>query len=119
MNKIYLLIIIFLSVTCYTKAQNNQSVTFKLKIINHMPVGWGDKYKAVILEVVEGSSIQFGDTIIFGNNDFSSKDFFSTGDIRTISFYNTHKQNPNPYLPPASCTVSKLNEIWMIKEVLK
>lgn len=38
---------------------------------------------------------------------------------RTISFINTHKKNPNPYLPLCSCTVSKLNNTWMIKEISK
>jgi len=116
---ILLLIPIVLLFATTTNAQDSRTVTFKLIIINHLPVGWGEKYKAVILEEVEGSKIPFGDTIVFGYSDFSSPDFFSTGDIRTISFYNTNKQNPNTFLPPGSCTVSKLNEIWMIKEIKK
>jgi hypothetical protein len=119
MIKKLVFLIVFISIAGITNAQFSKAVTFKLKIISHLPVGWGDKYQAVILEEVEGSKIPFGDTIIFGYNDFSSTDFFTTGDIRTISFYNTQKQNPNPYLPAGSCTVSKLNEIWMIKEIKK
>ena len=94
-------------------------VTFKLKITSHLPVGWGDKYQAVILEVVEGTNDQFGDTIYFGRIDFSGEDYFSTGDIRTISFENTKKQNDKPYLPACSCTVSLKNEIWVITEIRK
>jgi hypothetical protein len=119
MKKKLIFLLALISIVGFTTAQFSKTVSFKLKIINHLPVGWGDKYQAVILEVIEGSSIQFGDTIIFGNIDFSSKDYFTTGDIRTISFYNTQKQNPNTYLPPGSCTVSKLNDIWMIKEIKK
>ena len=70
-------------------AQRSQKDTYKLKITSHLPVGWGEKYQAIILDVVEGSSVQFGDTIIFGRIDFTGEDYFTKGDIRTISFENT------------------------------
>lgn len=117
MKKKLIFLLVLISIVGITNAQFSNIVTFKLKIINHLPVGWGDKYQAVILEVIEGNSKQFGDTIVFGKIDFSSKDFFTTGDIRTISIFNTNKKNPDPYLPPCSCTVSKQNEIWIIKDI--
>jgi hypothetical protein len=119
MNKKLTLVIIILSLAGFTHGQFSRTVTFKLKIINHLPVGWGDLYNAVIVDVVEGSKIQFGDTIKFGNINFSSDDYFTTGDVRTITFFNSREKNPNPYQPPCSCTVSKLNQIWTIKEIKK
>lgn len=119
MKRKLILLLVLISIIGITNAQFSTSVTFKLRIINHLPVGWGDKYQAVILDVIDGNSIQFGDTIVFGYIDFSSKDYFTSGAIRTISFSNTHEKNPNSYLPPCSCTVSKLNDIWMIKEIKK
>lgn len=119
MNNKLVLFIITLSFVGFAQAQFSNTVTFKLKIINHLPVGWGDLYNAVIVDVVEGSKIQFGDTIKFGNINFSSDDYFTTGDVRTITFFNSREKNPNPYQPPCSCTVSKLNQIWTIKEIKK
>jgi hypothetical protein len=70
MKQIIILVLITLCFTGLAQAQFSNNVTFKLEIINHLPVGWGDKYQAVIVDVVDGSKIQFGDTIIFGNIDF-------------------------------------------------
>lgn len=119
MNKKLIIALFAICITGIAHAQLSDTVTFKLKIINHLPVGWGDIYSAVIIDVVEGSKIQFGDTIRFGNNDFSSNDYFTSGDIRTITFINSRKKNPNTYQPPCSCTVSKLNQIWTIEEIKK
>jgi len=111
--------LLLLSIGFASRAQNPDIVTFKLRITSHLPVGWGDKYQAVILEVVEGSSLQFGDTIYFGRTDYTGEDYFSTGDIRTIRFENTKKQNDRPHSPACSCTVSLKNEIWEITEIRK
>ncbi len=119
MKKFAFLLSIFLFFVIISDAQNSKTVTFKLKITNHLPVGWGDKYEAVILDVVEGSRLQFGDTIVFGKMDFSGKDYFTTGDIRTVCFKNTHEKNKYPYLPAGSLTVSILNEIWEIVSIKK
>jgi hypothetical protein len=119
MKKLIILVLIPLCFAGFAQAQFSNTVTFKLKIINHLPVGWGDLYNAVIVDVVDGSKIQFGDTIKFGNINFSSDDYFTTGDVRTITFFNSREKNPNPYQPPCSCTVSKLNQIWTIKEIKK
>ena len=119
MNKKITFIIVLMSFAGFAQAQFSNTVTFKLKIINHLPVGWGDLYNAVIIDVIDGSKIQFGDTIRFGNINFSSDDYFTVDDIRTITFINSRKKNPNPYQPPCSCTVSKLNQIWTIKEIKK
>lgn len=119
MKKFALLSLILLSIAFVSGAQNSQTVTFKLKITSHLPFGWGDTYQAVILDVIDGGKIQFGDTILFGRIDFSGEDYFSTGDIRTISFKNTHKKNPNTYLPAISGTVSRLNDIWEIVDITK
>lgn len=119
MKKMLILAFVSLSFFGFAKAQFSNTVTFKLKVINHLPVGWGDLYTAEIIDVEEGSKIQFGDTIKFGNINFSSDDFFTTGDERTITFINSRKNNPNPYQPPCSCTVSKLNQIWTIEEIEK
>ncbi|MBN2729168.1 MAG: hypothetical protein JXR53_08075 [Bacteroidales bacterium] len=118
-KKLFLLFAFFLSVGFTSLAQDTDFVTFKLKITSHLPVGWGEKYQAVILDVIEGSKTAFGDTIYFGRIDFSGEDFFSTGDTRTVSFKNTKEQNDKPYLPACSCTVSLKNEIWEITEIRK
>lgn len=119
MKKSLFLITFFISIAFISNAQFSQTVTFKLKITSQVLVGWGEINQAVILEVIDGSSIQFGDTIVFGRIDFTDVDYFTTGDIRTISFKNTHKKNPHTYLPAGSGTVSRLNDIWEITKIVK
>lgn len=119
MKKVFFLFVLFLTIGFALLSQSSDNVTFKLKITSHLPVGWGEKYQAVILDVVEGSSVQFGDTIIFGRSDFTGEDFFSTGAVRTISFKNTKVKNKQPYLPACSCMVSRKNEIWEITKIEK
>ncbi|PLX06628.1 MAG: hypothetical protein C0596_15010 [Marinilabiliales bacterium] len=117
MKKACFLFVLFLSIGLSLFSQDSDVVTFKLRVTSHLPVGWGEKYQAVILDVVEGSSVQFGDTIYFGRIDFTGDDFFSTGDVRTISFKNSKKKNEQVYLPACSCTVRRKNEIWEIIEI--
>lgn len=119
MKKSILLVVFFLSIGFASLAQSSDNVTFKLKITSHLPVGWGEKYQAVILDVVEGSSVQFGDTIFFGRMDFTGEDYFTTGDVRTITFENTKEKNKQPYSPACSCMVSRKNEIWEITKIEK
>jgi len=119
MKKSILLVVFFLSIGFASLAQSSDNVTFKLKITSHLPVGWGEKYQAVILDVVEGSSVLFGDTIFFGRMDFTGEDYFTTGDVRTITFENTKEKNKQPYSPACSCMVSRKNEIWEITKIEK
>jgi hypothetical protein len=119
MKKVFFLLVLFLSIGFVSLAQFSDNVTFKLKITSHLPVGWGEKYQAVILDVVEGSSVEFGDTVYFGRIDFTGEDYFTTGDVRTISFENTKEKNKQPYSPACSCMVSRRNEIWAITKISK
>ena len=113
------LFVLFISIGFTSLAQNTDVVTLKLKITSHLPVGWGETYQAVILDVVEGSAVPFSDTVYFGRIAFNSKDYFSTDDVRTISFKNTKEKNKQSYLPACSCMVSRKNEIWEITKISK
>lgn len=103
-------------------AQNNtniqilDSIKFKVKIINKLPVGWGVKYRATIEEIMEGSIKDFNDTIIFGIT--TSKEY-EIGDECLITLKNSKEINKAAEMLPITGTVSKQNEIWLITKIDK
>lgn len=104
------------------KATDNKKddfVNFEVKIINMLPVGWGVKYKATIEKTVEGSTKDFNDSIIFGIIAPKVYDNINIGDVCILTLKNSREFSKTSYLPAITGTVSKLNEIWLITEIVK
>ncbi len=100
-----------------TNNQKDESIKLKVKISNMLPVGWGIKYKATIEKIVEGSTQDFNDTILFGITAEKDYKYFNIGDTCMITIFNSKKISTTTYLPPITGTVSKLNEIWLISKI--
>jgi hypothetical protein len=115
--------ILMLSVFSSCNAQNNNSnqepdsIKLEVRIIYVLPVGWGDKYIAIIENEIEGRAEYFNDTIIFGITASKENANFHTGDLCLINLKNSGEISKTTYLPPISGTVSKHNEIWLITEI--
>jgi len=110
--------------TVMTQAQTEGKSKFltiklKVKVINLIPVGWGDIYSGVIEEVIDGNRQDMPDTIRFGITASKTYEFLKEGDIRIITFKNSEGKNKVSYLPMGDCTVSKQNEIWLITKIEK
>jgi hypothetical protein len=110
----------FLNFSCKSNSnsipQNDSSVSLKLKITNLLPIGWGYKYSAQILE---GNTKKFKDSIIFGVVVGSKFEFLNVGDTCKITFYNTHEKNEKEYLPAVTGAESITGEIWLIGDIIK
>lgn len=124
MEQILMLVtILIMTLFSSCKAQNNtnnqkfDTIKVEVKIINMLPVGWGDKYKATIEKIVEGNSQDFNDTITFGITAYREYDIMNVGDSYLITFKNSKEISKTTYLPPITGTVSKQNEIWLITKI--
>jgi hypothetical protein len=116
--------ILMLSVFSSCNAQNNNdihqesdSIKLEVRILNMLPVGWGDKYIAIIENEAEGRAEYFNDTIMFGITASRENVNFYTGDLCLMTLKNSGEISKTTYLPPITGTVSKHNEIWLITEI--
>ncbi len=100
-----------------TGMRKNDTIKVRVKIIKSLAIGWGVKYQASIEKIVGGNTKDFNDTIIFGITAERNYQFLKVGDTCLITFQNTKKINNKPYLPSITGTISKLNEVWLIKKI--
>jgi hypothetical protein len=122
MNKTFLLLISLMLLTkagCTQNPSQNQSVTLKVKVLNSLPVGWGVRYRGLVIEVVKGNLVDIADTLFFGIVASGTFGYLETGDISVITFENTGEKNKESYLPAINGMVSKKNEIWLITKTEK
>ncbi len=121
-KKIILLFAVLFLLPLINQAQitnGSKSVTLKVKIITHVPVGWGDLFTGTIEEVIEGNKRDMPDTITFGLSSNPYYDFLSVGGIRIITFNNSGKIHEKNDYYLGDRTISKRNEIWVITKIIK
>lgn len=123
MNKIKIMcktlipIIFCLMFTTTAFAQFSNEAILKVKITNNLPVGWGYRNKATVLEVIDGNRFLFDKEIEFGLVAGHYCEDLQVDDIVIIYLSNTKEKSPQPYLPACNCTVIRKNQIWEIIKV--
>lgn len=96
-----------------------EQAKLSVRILHHLPVGWGNRYSGIISNASTNSMFFEGDTIEFGmvQFDLSNGEIPSSGDMVILTVQNSGKFNEFPYQPACNCTVSKNKEIWNITDI--